>query len=209
MITAEAITEDTYHSLSSPGKAELKEKGSRFIGLAYPVGGPQEAEAKLKEIKREYPDANHHCYAYLTQPCKPKVRFNDDGEPSNSAGGPIFQAIRSAELWDVLVIVVRYFGGVKLGVGGLMSAYRQVANLVLEKAIKKQIYLTERFEASLPYTEIGRILNTLKDQGAIIVEENMGEMAGYLMEVRRSKVKAIQEAAAQEKNLKLKWLKEN
>ena len=119
---------DTYRTLKSPSEGIYKEKGSKFLAFAFPVNNEGDIKEKLEEIRKAYHDARHHCYAWVLGADKSRFRANDDGEPSNSAGKPILGKLQSHDLSQILIIVVRYFGGVKLGVGGLINAYRSAAD---------------------------------------------------------------------------------
>lgn len=125
----------SYYTIQSPTEGIYKEKGSKFIAFAYPVESETEVKTKLDFLKKEYFDARHHCFAYILQPDKKKLRAFDDGEPNHTAGDPILGQIRSRNITNVLVVVVRYFGGVKLGVGGLINAYKTAAEDALDKAV--------------------------------------------------------------------------
>ncbi len=123
---------DTYLTLAAPAEGVYREKGSRFLAFAAPVRTEGEVKELLEKLKKEYYDARHHCYAYVLGPAGTQYRANDAGEPNHSAGDPILGQIRSRGLTDVLVVVVRYFGGTKLGVSGLISAYRTAAAEALD-----------------------------------------------------------------------------
>ena len=125
---------DTYLTLAAPAEGVCREKGSRFLAFAAPVRTEGEVKELLEKLKKEYYDARHHCYAYVLGPAGAQYRANDAGEPNHSAGGPILGQIRSRGLTDVAVVVVRYFGGTKLGVSGLISAYRTAAAEALDAA---------------------------------------------------------------------------
>ena len=127
-------TNDTYKSISMPSKGLFKDNGSRFIALAYPVESEEEIKEIVSSLKKEYHDARHHCYAYRLGLDGSKWRANDDGEPSGSAGRPILGQIDSAGLSDILVVVVRYFGGIKLGIPGLIRAYKTSTADALSRA---------------------------------------------------------------------------
>jgi len=142
---------DAYLSIKEPSSARLTRKKSRFIGLLYPVSTEAEIETILKSVKRTYHDATHHCTAYrLMSPSGPIVRTDDAGEPAGSAGVPILQQIEAATLYDVLAVVVRYFGGVKLGVGGLIRAYADATKEALAAATLIKRYRTTTLTISFP-----------------------------------------------------------
>lgn len=118
---------DSYQTIAAPAQGNYREKGSRFLAFACPERTEEAFREELEKLKREYYDAHHHCYAYVLGPAGTRYRANDAGEPNHSAGDPILGQIRSRQLTDVAVVVVRYFGGTKLGVSGLIQAYRTAA----------------------------------------------------------------------------------
>ena len=136
-------------TIQQPTESIYKEKGSKFISFAIPLSSEAEIRTHLEELKTKYYDARHHCYAWIHGLSDQKWRANDDGEPSHSAGDPILGQIRSHELTNVLVVVVRYFGGTKLGVGGLINAYKLAASQALEKA--KKVILIERVRLTIAF----------------------------------------------------------
>lgn len=162
---------EKYRTLQSYSQGQYKEKASKFIGLATPCCQEEEAKSILLEWKNKYPQASHLCYAYRLGIKERIHRVNDDGEPSNSAGPPILGQIKSFKLTNVLIGVVRYYGGVKLGVGGLVSAYKSTAKetilngKIITKTIKKRYHLY--FE----YTEMAFIMNTVKRSNAKITNQ--------------------------------------
>ena len=151
-----------------------KEKGSKFIGYAFPVNTKEDIDLRLAEIKRAHGKARHCCYAWKLGVHKPGHRMQDDGEPSNSAGRPIYGQILSYELTNVLVIVVRYFGGTKLGVGGLIQAYKSAAKEVLMKAaiIRKEVLVTYLLESD--YQHIDKVMRVIKSSNIKVIKETSG-----------------------------------
>jgi uncharacterized YigZ family protein len=129
------MAEITIKTISAPAEAIFKEKRSKFLAFAYPVENEAEIKEKIAFVKKKFHDARHHCYAYILGADKSVYRMNDDGEPSGTAGRPIHGQLLSKEVTNVLVVVVRYFGGVKLGAGGLRVAYKMAAKEALENAI--------------------------------------------------------------------------
>jgi uncharacterized YigZ family protein len=125
----------TFKTISAPAEAIFKEKRSKFLSFAFPVENEAEIKEKIAFLKKKYHDARHHCYAYILGTDKSSYRVNDDGEPSGTAGRPIHGQLLSKEVTNVLIVVVRYFGGVKLGTGGLRVAYKMAAKEVMENAI--------------------------------------------------------------------------
>ncbi len=153
----------SFHTISGSSAGEYREKGSKFIALAFPVTSEDDVKARLVEVKKKYFDARHHCYAYVLGADKSKSRAYDDGEPNHSAGDPILGQIRSRNLTNVLVVVVRYFGGTKLGVGGLVTAYKTAAEEALNKIeiIEKQV--EAKFSLHYDYKFTPEIMRLVKD----------------------------------------------
>jgi uncharacterized YigZ family protein len=153
----------SYKTIEGPAEGFYKEKGSKFISLAFPVDSHEEIKTKLDDTKKKYFDARHHCYAFMIGPSKNNFRASDDGEPNHSAGDPILGQIRSKELTNILIIVVRYFGGTKLGVGGLIQAYRSAAEDALKKAIivEKEVY--KLIELNYPFSSTPEVMKLIKD----------------------------------------------
>ncbi len=155
---------DTYNILVAPAEGQYKEKGSKFIALAIPVAGEEEVKENLAAIKKKYYDARHYCYAYVLGTDKQNFRSNDDGEPSGSAGKPILNQIYSADITDVLVVVVRYFGGIKLGVSGLANAYKTAAREAIQAAEKKTCTIDDILDVYFTYPLMNEVMRVLKEE---------------------------------------------
>lgn len=155
---------DEFLTIANPSEGIYKEKGSKFLAFAFPVESEEQAKQHLDELRNQYHDARHHCYAYLIGPEMDTRRMNDDGEPSSTAGKPIFGQIRSHNLTNILIVVVRYFGGTLLGTSGLIRAYKSAAGDTLSNAkiIKKTIqsFYQIRFDYSL-MSSVEKILHDL------------------------------------------------
>lgn len=165
----------------------MKEKGSKFIGFAFSVENEDEINAKLLELKEIYPDATHHCYAYRLGFDGEIYRANDDGEPSGSAGIPIYNQIRSAELTYTLVVIIRYFGGTKLGVGGLIQAYKKAAELTLAEAEKISFIQKEKYFIKFEYAQQNEVQKILESINAEITQQNFIDFVEFHFEVPKSK----------------------
>ena len=129
------LFEDTYKTIENKSEGVFKDRGSKFIALAYPIGSENEAKKILADVRKEYHDACHHCYAYRIGADKQQFRSSDDGEPSGTAGKPIFNQIQSKDLTNIFIVVVRYFGGTLLGVPGLINAYKSATLDALNNAV--------------------------------------------------------------------------
>jgi len=155
----------TYKTIAEPAEGIYKEKGSKFLAFAYPVTGEQDVKRHLQTLRQRFHDARHVCYAYRLGKKPPYTeRANDDGEPSKSAGIPILQQIRKYDLTDTLVAVVRYFGGVKLGVGGLKRAYKTAAEDALQNATVTEKEITIPVQMQVPYEKLDTVLKFFKNR---------------------------------------------
>lgn len=179
---------DTYNSISAPSEGLFKDNGSRFIALAYPVESEEEIKAIVDGLKKEYHDARHHCYAYRLGLKGDVFRANDDGEPSSSAGRPILGQIDSAGLSDILVVVVRYFGGIKLGIPGLIRAYKTSTKDALDNAKIIQKTASKNYKLEFAYTNMNQIMKILKDMSIPQMNHSFGDPYGIDVKVRLSNV---------------------
>lgn len=183
---AEENIKDTYSSIAAPSRGLFKDNGSRFIAFAYPV----ETEAQIKEIvaslKKEYHDARHHCYAYRLGYKADVFRANDDGEPSGSAGRPILGQIDSRGLSDVLVVVVRYFGGIKLGIPGLIRAYKTSSDDALSQAEVVEKIAAVNYRVEFGYLAMNFVMKVLKDMKIEAGDQQFDMRCSAVVRVRLS-----------------------
>ena len=154
---------DEYYTLSKPSEGIFKDKGSKFIAKAFPVFSETEIKAIQEQLRSEYHDARHHCYAYMLGADKKVFRANDDGEPSSTAGKPILGQIKSFELTNVLIVVIRYFGGTKLGVSGLIHAYKTATEEALKNAEIVKKTLLDYYQLKFDYAAMNDIMRILKE----------------------------------------------
>lgn len=166
---------DRHFTISQSTTGEYKERGSKFLAFAFSVSSEGEIKTQLDNLRKEYYDARHHCYAYLIGLKHQSFRTNDDGEPGHSAGDPILGQIRSFELTNCLVVVVRYFGGTKLGVGGLVNAYKTATADALRSA--KMVQIVIRFNVSLhfDYPSMGLVERWIEEYDVVGVERNYAD----------------------------------
>lgn len=190
-------SDDTYLTIAGFSEGIYKEKGSKFIALAYPVTNEEEVKDILAATRKEYYDARHHCYAYLLGDKAQQYRANDDGEPAHSAGDPILGQIRSRNLTHVCVIVVRYFGGIKLGVSGLIQAYKTAAANALDQAqiIQKivQVPLTIHFD----YQQMNQVMKLVKEYNLQIISQQFALQCRLNVSVRKSLLEEVKAKFAQ------------
>lgn len=165
---------DTYKTIATASEEVLyKEKNSKFFGYAFPVTNEEEIKKILERLRKEHFSARHWCYAYQLGTEKIQYRANDDGEPNNSAGMPIYGQIQSFEVTNVLVVVVRYFGGVKLGVGGLISAYKITAQMALENSEIVECTIDKHLIISFGYANMNKVMRIIKEKNLQIVSQKM------------------------------------
>ncbi|MBK8620906.1 MAG: YigZ family protein [Saprospiraceae bacterium] len=183
--------EDSYFSIKEPAFGEYKEKGSKFLAYAFPVSNEEEIMLKLSTLKSQHPKARHFCYAYRLGINGLQYRINDDGEPSGTAGKPIYGQILSHEFSDVFVVVVRYFGGTKLGASGLIQAYKQAAAEALDQAISIEKIITDSFLMTTPLSELGHAFFVMKSMHIPVGDTAYKDFAEIPFFVRKSKTNEI------------------
>lgn len=165
----------SFHTIDGPSEGSYKELGSKFLAFAYPVISEEEVKTKLEVLKKKYFDARHHCFAWVLGEDKSKYRAFDDGEPNHSAGDPILGQIKSKNLTNVLIVVVRYFGGVKLGVGGLIQAYKTAAEDALNSASIIEREVTHSVSLLYPYESTTDIMRLVKEFELVIIRQEFLE----------------------------------
>lgn len=184
--------DDTFKTIASPSTEILfKEKNSKFFGLAFPVTSEDEIKSILYNLRKQHFGAGHFCYAFQLGTDSISFRANDDGEPSNSAGMPIYGQIQSFGLTNILVVVVRFFGGVKLGVSGLISAYKTAAQMTLEEAeiIEKTIDI--HFQISFDYKNMNKVMRIIKEKNLEIISQQMEESCLIEISTRKKNAEMI------------------
>lgn len=176
---------DTYYRIAKEGEGQYKEKMSRFLAFALPITSAEDARNKIKEYQNRYCDSRHVCWAYMLGPEMTEYQLNDNGEPSGTAGKPILGQIRSHGVTDVVVIVVRYFGGIKLGTSGLITAYKEAASIALEDAGKKEMHQMVEIEVEVPYISADLIMRIIKENEEIeVIEREFGNIIRLLLSLR-------------------------
>ena len=182
----ENISTDIYRSIPAPAEGLFKDNGSRFIALAYPVETEEEVKEIVASLKKKYHDARHHCFAYRLGHKGDRFRANDDGEPSSSAGRPILGQIDSRCLSDVLVVVVRYFGGIKLGIPGLIRAYKTSTADALDNAGTVEKIAGEWYRIRFGYLSMNQVMKAVKDMELPQKAQEFGEDCSMQCRVRLS-----------------------
>lgn len=183
---------DTYKTIAAASEEVLyKEKNSKFFGYAFPVTTEEEIKEILERLRKEHFSARHWCYAYQIGTEKIQYRANDDGEPNNSAGMPIYGQIQSFEVTNILVVVVRYFGGVKLGVGGLISAYKIAAQMALENSEIVERTIDKHFIISFGYANMNKVMRIIKEKNLQIVSQKMEMDCEIEISIRKKNVQNL------------------
>jgi uncharacterized YigZ family protein len=154
---------DSYLTIKAFSQGLYKEKGSRFIALAYPVTTQEEIKSILEYIRKEHHSARHHCFAWMLGQTRQTYRVSDDGEPSGSAGKPILGQINAFGLTNILIVVVRYFGGKLLGVSGLINAYRSAAESAINNSDITELFIRDHYELMFPYSSVNDVMKVIKD----------------------------------------------
>ena len=177
---------DVYRTIEADAEALFKEKSSKFLCFAYPVTTEEQIRERLEVLYKKYYDATHHCYAWRLGPRGESFRANDDGEPSSTAGKPILGQLLSHEITDCLIVVVRYFGGTKLGVSGLIEAYKTSAAEVIAAAKVVERTVDERIEVRFSYMAMNEVMKVVKDLQPKIVEQCFDNLCTMTLTIRQS-----------------------
>lgn len=180
------IEKDTYKTIDTPSEAALfKDKNSKFFGYAFPVLNEDDVKSHLAELKKTHHAARHWCYAYQLGVEDIQFRANDDGEPNNSAGMPIYGQIQSFDVTNILIVVVRYFGGVKLGVSGLINAYKIAAQLALEHANIIEKTINTDYLIAFDYKNMNKVMRIIKEKNITIVDQKLELDCQIIISVRK------------------------
>ena len=190
------LISDTYKSIAAPAKGVYKELGSKFLAFAHPVETEEEIKEILAGYRKEYFDARHHCYAWRLGLTGEPFRMNDDGEPSSTAGRPIHGQLLSQELSDILVVVVRYFGGVKLGVPGLIRAYKTATQDALANATVIEKVAGEHFTIQFDYLRMNDVMKVLKDMGITPLKQEFDLSCAMEVRVRLTQIEDFRKQLA-------------
>jgi len=198
---------DTYKTISSCSEGVFKEKGSKFIAMAFPVSTENEVKGKLEELRKEYYDARHHCYAYQIGFENYNYRINDDGEPSGTAGKPIYGQIQSKDLTNILIVVIRYFGGTKLGVSGLINAYRSATKEALNNSSIITKTVNDIFIINFEYPEMNNVMRIVKDESVVQISHTFELNCSIKISVRKGLSSVVLEKINKIKNVEVKYLR--
>lgn len=186
---------DQYKTIKKPSPEVIfKDRGSKFLGYAFPISSKEEVNPIISKLKDNHHKARHWCYAWRLGVEKVSFRVNDDGEPNNSAGNPIYGQILSFDLTNILVVVVRYFGGTKLGVGGLINAYKTSAKLSLNASEIIQKTIDVNFELQFDYVDMNKVMRLIKEKNVNIVRQEMNMNCNFEISIRKKDADSIKSA---------------
>lgn len=198
---------DTYKTIEDRGEGLYKEKGSKFISLAIPVLNEDDVKAAMDQLKKDYHDARHHCYAFCIGKDYSFFRFGDDGEPSGTAGRPIYNQILSKEVTNVLLVVIRYFGGTKLGASGLANAYKTAAREALENVNILQKQIQNFYEIVYDYPETSEVMKLAKDENINVISQDFEIKCKMTISVQKRYAEKIAGRFRANNKLEINYLK--
>lgn len=186
-------TDDLYLTLEADTEAVFKEKSSKFLAYAFPVESEERIREILEALRKRYYDATHHCYAWRLGPQGEQFRSNDDGEPSGTAGKPILGQMLSTGITNCLIVVVRYFGGTKLGVPGLISAYRESARAAIEAGRIVERTVDRRIKIFFPYIAMNDVMRIVKEEQPSIADQQFDNLCSMTLSIRASRATVLTE----------------
>jgi uncharacterized YigZ family protein len=195
--------QDFFITVAKGGKAEFKDRGSKFIGYVYPITSVEDFKERLNEVKKEHPKATHHCFAWRLGLDGNSYRVSDDGEPSGTAGRPILGQIDSKGIVGILVVVVRYFGGTLLGVPGLIHAYKTAAALALQTTQLVQKPVEREFVVQFDYTQVNEIMTLVKQYNCRVVRQEMQLFCNMTLAIPRNRVSEVSYKLQELRNVEL------
>lgn len=196
---------DTYLTIEKPVEAIFKDKGSKFIAFAYPVENDKQIKEILTQLKKDHHTANHHCYAYRLGADKLNFRANDDGEPNNTAGKPILGQIQSADLTNILIVVVRYFGGTLLGVSGLINAYKTSAAEVIKASVIVEKQILFSYTVQFAFEQLNDVMKLLKQLDCKIINQQFDTRCEIRFLIRKANSAECEDKLKKIEGLKLEY----
>lgn len=202
-----SLFDDTYKTIKTPSEGTFRDKGSKFIAYAYPFRDENELKDILASVKSEHPKARHWCYAYRLSPDRTVFRVNDDGEPSGSAGRPILNTLLSNELTDILVIVVRYFGGTLLGIPGLINAYKNATQEAIDVAEIIEKMQEDVYKIDFDYLQMNEVMRIIKEDNLEIHQQDFDNRCSITLSIRQLHVNQVVNKLESVENSKLSYIK--
>ncbi len=186
-----SLFEDTYQTIAAPAEGLFRDKGSKFIGYAYPLRDENEVKELVASLKAQHPKARHHCWAYRLTPDRAVFRVNDDGEPSGTAGRPILNTLLSYDLTNILVVVVRYFGGTLLGVPGLINAYKSATQEAIQVADIIELTVNDVYQVSFGYEQMNDVMRIVKEESLQVLKQDFDNRCAMELEMRQTQVNNV------------------
>jgi uncharacterized YigZ family protein len=200
------MSSDIYKTIKNPAEGVFRDRGSRFLAYAYPVTEQDEIKPILDQLRKEHHDARHHCYAYMLGNERSVFRSSDDGEPSGTGGRPILGQINSFEITNVLIVVVRYFGGTLLGVSGLINAYRSAAESAIQNSEIIECTLKEYYEIKYPYDSMNAVMKILKEEELSQFEQIFDTLCSIKISIRASAKEKVLKRLERVEKLEYRYL---
>lgn len=185
------LFEDTYLSIEEPAEAIYRDKGSKFLAYAYPIRTESEAKEIFSRLKAEHPKANHHCWAMRLSPDRSVFRINDDGEPPGTAGRPILNVLLSKNLTNILVVVVRYFGGTLLGVPGLINAYKIATESALNESVIISDTIKDVYIINFNYLTMNKVMKVVKELSLLVLQQEFDNNCSITIAIRKTQVNQV------------------
>lgn len=198
---------DSYLTIEKESEGLFKDKGSKFLAFIYPVNNELEIKQLLQHLKLQHHSARHHCYAWRLGSAKMIDKVSDDGEPYNTAGKPILGKIQSHELSNVLIVVVRYFGGTLLGTSGLVNAYKSAAEAAIQNSVIIKKHLEVEYQLFFSFTQMNDVMNLLKNHAAKIISRNFDALCEIRFYIRKKSAPEFEDRVEKMNSLKLKFVK--
>ncbi|KAA8476412.1 putative YigZ family protein [Arcticibacter tournemirensis] len=200
------LFDDTYKTIAKPAEGVFRDKGSKFIAYAFPAGTEEEAKVFVANVRSAHPKARHHCWALRLGPDKTSFRINDDGEPSGTAGRPILNTLLSAGLTNVIVIVVRYFGGTLLGVPGLINAYKTATSEALKVAEVAEKTINDIYRFNFDYLQMNDVMRIIKEENLHIRKQDYDNDCSVEVEIRKKQLNTVLERFSKVDGLRQRYL---
>lgn len=200
------LFEDTYNTIEQPSEGLFKDKGSKFIAYVYPISTEDEVKSILLHLRTEHSKARHFCWALRLSTDRTVFRLNDDGEPSGTAGRPILNTLLSAELTNILVVVVRYFGGTLLGVPGLINAYKNATIDALDHAVKIQKTVNDLYRITFEYLSMNEVMKVIKDEDLPVQQQSFDTTCSMDIEIRKLKLNKVIDRLGSINSVKTKYI---
>ena len=200
------LFDDTYKTINTPSEGLFRDKGSKFIAYAYPITSDDDLKSIIQKLRSEHPKARHFCWALRLSPDRGVFRIQDDGEPSGTAGRPILNTLLSADLTNILIVVVRYFGGTLLGVPGLINAYKSAAVDAIHQATVIEKTTNDIYQIGFDYLLMNDVMRLMKDHNLTIIDQKFDNNCSIKMEIRKANLNTVLEKLNKIEGLKIKYL---